>query len=103
VTSKWPGGSPGRRRTATWLRLTGHQRQRPPRSACSPRILRAAGEEALACGNIGLPVIEAVAAGDRVIASASCQLPAVLVALAATAVGALLNIAPDHLGLARAP
>ncbi|MBP2473672.1 UDP-N-acetylmuramoylalanine--D-glutamate ligase [Crossiella equi] len=60
-------------------------------------ILRAAGVDVVACGNIGLPVVEAVRAGHRVLAVelSSFQLhwsPSVR-----PSAGALLNIAEDHL------
>ncbi|MGW0523380.1 UDP-N-acetylmuramoyl-L-alanine--D-glutamate ligase [Crossiella sp. NPDC003009] len=60
-------------------------------------ILRAAGADAVACGNVGLPVVDAVRAGHRVLAVelSSFQLhwsPSVR-----PSAGALLNIAEDHL------
>jgi UDP-N-acetylmuramoylalanine--D-glutamate ligase len=60
-------------------------------------ILRAAGEDVVACGNVGLPVVDAVLAGHRVLAVelSSFQLhwsPSVR-----PYAGVLLNIAEDHL------
>jgi len=60
-------------------------------------ILRAAGLDATACGNIGYPLVDAVRAGHRVLAVelSSFQLhwsPSVR-----PAVGCLLNVAEDHL------
>nr|WP_308259356.1 UDP-N-acetylmuramoyl-L-alanine--D-glutamate ligase [Pseudonocardia sp. H11422] len=60
-------------------------------------ILRAAGLDAVACGNIGYPVVSAVCAGHRVLAVelSSFQLhwsPSVR-----PAAGCVLNIAEDHL------
>ncbi|SHK85591.1 UDP-N-acetylmuramoylalanine--D-glutamate ligase [Pseudonocardia thermophila] len=60
-------------------------------------ILRAAGRDAVACGNIGLPVVTAVAAGHRVLAVelSSFQLhwsPSIV-----PAAGCVLNVAEDHL------
>jgi UDP-N-acetylmuramoylalanine--D-glutamate ligase len=60
-------------------------------------ILRTAGLDAVACGNVGLPVVDALRAGHRVLAVelSSFQLhwsPSVR-----PAAGALLNIAEDHL------
>jgi len=60
-------------------------------------ILRAAGIDAVACGNVGLPVVDALLAGRRVLAVelSSFQLhwsPSVR-----PAAGVLLNLAEDHL------
>ncbi|MFR9802898.1 UDP-N-acetylmuramoyl-L-alanine--D-glutamate ligase [Pseudonocardia sp. RS010] len=60
-------------------------------------ILRAAGLDAVACGNIGYPVVSAVAAGHAVLAVelSSFQLhwsPSVV-----PAAGVVLNVAEDHL------
>ncbi|CAL9367465.1 UDP-N-acetylmuramoylalanine--D-glutamate ligase [Actinosynnema sp. ALI-1.44] len=60
-------------------------------------ILRAAGIDAVACGNVGLPVVDALLAGHRVLAVelSSFQLhwsPSVR-----PAAGVLLNLAEDHL------
>ena len=60
-------------------------------------ILRAAGLDAVACGNIGYPVVDAVRAGRRVLAVelSSFQLhwsPSVV-----PAAGCVLNVAEDHL------
>jgi UDP-N-acetylmuramoylalanine--D-glutamate ligase len=60
-------------------------------------ILRAAGEDVVACGNIGLPVVEAVAAGHRVLAVELSSFQLYWSPSVRPAVGALLNIAPDHL------
>jgi UDP-N-acetylmuramoylalanine--D-glutamate ligase len=60
-------------------------------------ILHAAGEDAVACGNIGLPVVEAVAAGHRVLAVELSSFQLYWSPSVRPAVGALLNIAPDHL------
>jgi len=60
-------------------------------------ILRAAGHDSVACGNIGLPVVTAVTAGHAVLAVelSSFQLhwsPSIL-----PAAGCVLNVAEDHL------
>ncbi|CCH34151.1 UDP-N-acetylmuramoyl-L-alanine--D-glutamate ligase [Actinosynnema sp. NPDC047251] len=60
-------------------------------------VLRAAGIDAVACGNVGLPVVDALLAGHRVLAVelSSFQLhwsPSVR-----PAAGVLLNLAEDHL------
>lgn len=60
-------------------------------------ILRAAGEDAVACGNIGLPVVEAVAAGHRVLAVELSSFQLYWSPSVRPAAGMLLNIAPDHL------
>jgi UDP-N-acetylmuramoylalanine--D-glutamate ligase len=60
-------------------------------------ILHAAGEDAVACGNIGLPVVEAVAAGHRVLAVELSSFQLYWSPSVRPAAGALLNIAPDHL------
>jgi UDP-N-acetylmuramoylalanine--D-glutamate ligase len=79
-----------------WLAVTGTN-GKTTTVAMLTAILRAAGVNAVACGNIGLPVVEAVAAGYRVLAVelSSFQLhwsPSVR-----PAAGALLNLAEDHL------
>ena len=61
-------------------------------------ILRAAGADAVACGNIGHPVISAVAGEGRGRARRrAVELPAALVALGRPAAGCVLNVAEDHL------
>ncbi len=60
-------------------------------------ILRAAGEDAVACGNIGLPVVSAVAAGHRVLAVELSSFQLYWSPSVRPAAGTLLNIAPDHL------
>jgi UDP-N-acetylmuramoylalanine--D-glutamate ligase len=60
-------------------------------------ILRAAGEDAVACGNIGLPVVEAVAAGHRVLAVELSSFQLYWSPSVRPSAGLLLNIAPDHL------
>jgi UDP-N-acetylmuramoylalanine--D-glutamate ligase len=60
-------------------------------------ILRAAGRDAVACGNIGYPVIDAVRAGYREL---SVELSSFQLHWSQTirpAVGCLLNVAEDHL------
>ncbi|WP_037041309.1 UDP-N-acetylmuramoyl-L-alanine--D-glutamate ligase [Pseudonocardia halophobica] len=79
-----------------WLVVTGTN----GKTTCTgmlAAILRAAGLDAVACGNIGYPVVSAVAAGHAVLAVelSSFQLhwsPSVV-----PAAGLVLNVAEDHL------
>ncbi|GDY32815.1 UDP-N-acetylmuramoyl-L-alanine--D-glutamate ligase [Gandjariella thermophila] len=80
----------------TWLAVTGTN-GKTTTVGMLESILRAAGLDAVACGNVGLPVVDALRAGHRVLAVelSSFQLhwsPSVR-----PAAGALLNIAEDHL------
>src|SRR5437588_6400631 len=80
----------------TWLAVTGTNGKTTTVSMLES-ILRSAGLDAVACGNVGLPVVDALLAGHRVLAVelSSFQLhwsPSVR-----PAAGALLNIAEDHL------
>ncbi|AUS80247.1 UDP-N-acetylmuramoyl-L-alanine--D-glutamate ligase [Actinoalloteichus sp. AHMU CJ021] len=81
---------------ATWLAVTGTN-GKTTTVGMLEAMLRAAGIDAVACGNVGLPVVDAVLAGHRVLAVelSSFQLhwsPSVR-----PAAGAVLNIAEDHL------
>jgi UDP-N-acetylmuramoylalanine--D-glutamate ligase len=60
-------------------------------------ILRAAGLDAIACGNIGLPVLEAMEGGHRVLAVELSSFQLHWAPSVRPAAGALLNIAEDHL------
>ncbi|HEX5118136.1 MAG TPA: UDP-N-acetylmuramoyl-L-alanine--D-glutamate ligase [Pseudonocardiaceae bacterium] len=60
-------------------------------------ILVAAGVDAVACGNIGLPVLDAVSAGHRVLAVELSSFQLYWAPSVHPAAGALLNIAEDHL------
>jgi UDP-N-acetylmuramoylalanine--D-glutamate ligase len=85
-----PGGPP------TWLVVTGTN-GKTTTTGMLEAILRAAGLDAVACGNIGYPVVDAVRAGRRVLAVelSSFQLhwsPSVV-----PAAGCVLNVAEDHL------
>ncbi|MGI5129362.1 UDP-N-acetylmuramoyl-L-alanine--D-glutamate ligase [Pseudonocardia sp. CA-107938] len=80
----------------TWLVVTGTN-GKTTTVGMLDSILRAAGHDSVACGNIGLPVVTAVAAGHRVLAVelSSFQLhwsPSVV-----PAAGCVLNVAEDHL------
>jgi UDP-N-acetylmuramoylalanine--D-glutamate ligase len=80
----------------TWLVVTGTN-GKTTTTGMLEAILRAAGLDAVACGNIGYPVVDAVRAGRRVLAVelSSFQLhwsPSVL-----PVAGCVLNVAEDHL------
>jgi UDP-N-acetylmuramoylalanine--D-glutamate ligase len=60
-------------------------------------ILKAAGLDAIACGNIGLPVLAAMAGGHRVLAVELSSFQLHWAPSVRPAAGALLNIAEDHL------
>ncbi len=81
---------------ATWLVVTGTN-GKTTTVGMLESILRAAGIDAVACGNIGLPAVDAVLAGHPVLAVelSSFQLhwsPSVR-----PYAGAVLNVEPDHL------
>ncbi len=80
----------------TWLVVTGTNGKTTTVSMVAA-ILRAAGEDALACGNIGLPVISAVAAGHRVLAVELSSFQLYWSPSVRPDAGLLLNIAADHL------
>jgi UDP-N-acetylmuramoylalanine--D-glutamate ligase len=80
----------------TWLAVTGTN-GKTTTTGMLEAILRAAGLDAVACGNIGYPVVDAVRAGRRVLAVelSSFQLhwsPSVV-----PTAGCVLNVAEDHL------
>ncbi|MFI9385479.1 UDP-N-acetylmuramoyl-L-alanine--D-glutamate ligase [Kutzneria sp. NPDC052558] len=60
-------------------------------------ILKAAGVHAIACGNIGLPVLEAMESGPEVLAVELSSFQLHWAPSVRPAAGALLNIAEDHL------
>jgi UDP-N-acetylmuramoylalanine--D-glutamate ligase len=81
---------------ATWLAVTGTN-GKTTTTGMLAAILAAAGLDAVACGNIGYPVVDAVRAGRQVLAVelSSFQLhwsPSVV-----PAAGCVLNVAEDHL------
>ena len=91
----WIGRRAHRIRPA-WLAVTGTN-GKTTTTGMLEAILRAAGLDAVACGNIGYPVVDAVRAGRRVLAVelSSFQLhwsPSVV-----PAAGCVLNVAEDHL------
>ncbi|RZT85173.1 UDP-N-acetylmuramoylalanine--D-glutamate ligase [Pseudonocardia sediminis] len=91
----WRLGAEGDR-PPVWLVVTGTNGKTTTTEMLAA-ILRSAGEDAVACGNIGYPVVSAVAAGHAVLAVelSSFQLhwsPSVR-----PAAGVVLNVAEDHL------
>jgi UDP-N-acetylmuramoylalanine--D-glutamate ligase len=79
-----------------WLVVTGTN-GKTTTVAMLASILLAAGVDAVACGNIGLPVVDAVAAGHRVLAVELSSFQLYWSPSVRPAAGALLNIAEDHL------
>jgi UDP-N-acetylmuramoylalanine--D-glutamate ligase len=79
-----------------WLAVTGTN-GKTTTVAMLTAILRAAGVNAVACGNIGLPVVEAVAAGYPVLAVELSSFQLYWAPSVRPAAGALLNLAEDHL------
>jgi UDP-N-acetylmuramoylalanine--D-glutamate ligase len=80
----------------TWLAVTGTN-GKTTTTGMLEAVLQAGGLDAVACGNIGYPVVDAVRAGRRVLAVelSSFQLhwsPSVV-----PAAGCVLNVAEDHL------
>jgi UDP-N-acetylmuramoylalanine--D-glutamate ligase len=89
-------GGPASGGPPTWLVVTGTN-GKTTTTGMLEAILRAAGLDAVACGNIGYPVVDAVRAGHRVLAVelSSFQLhwsPSVV-----PSAGCVLNVAEDHL------
>ena len=81
---------------ASWLAITGTN-GKTTTVGMLESVLRAAGHDAVACGNVGYPVVTAVGEGRDVLAVelSSFQLhwsPSVL-----PAAGCVLNVAEDHL------
>src|SRR5918997_172955 len=86
----------GREPPPVWLAITGTN-GKTTATGMLAAILRAAGRDAVACGNIGYPVVDAVRAGHPVLAVelSSFQLhwsPSIR-----PAAGCVLNVADDHL------
>jgi UDP-N-acetylmuramoylalanine--D-glutamate ligase len=85
-----------RERPPVWLVVTGTN-GKTTTTGMLAAILRAAGRDAVACGNIGYPIVEAVRAGHEVLAVelSSFQLhwsPSIR-----PLAGCVLNVADDHL------
>jgi UDP-N-acetylmuramoylalanine--D-glutamate ligase len=79
-----------------WLVVTGTN-GKTTTVAMLAEILVAAGVDAVACGNIGLPVVDAIAAGHPVLAVELSSFQLYWAPSIRPAAGALLNIAEDHL------
>lgn len=80
----------------TWLVVTGTNGKTTTVTMLE-RMLLAAGLDAVACGNVGLPVVSAIAAGHRVLAVELSSFQLYWAPSVRPAAGALLNIAEDHL------
>ncbi|SHF33822.1 UDP-N-acetylmuramoyl-L-alanine--D-glutamate ligase [Streptoalloteichus hindustanus] len=81
---------------ATWLAVTGTN-GKTTTVGMLESILRAAGLDAVACGNVGLPVVDAVRAGHRVLAVELSSFQLHWSPSLRPAAGAVLNVAEDHL------
>jgi UDP-N-acetylmuramoylalanine--D-glutamate ligase len=79
-----------------WLAVTGTNGKTTTVGMLA-EILRAAGVDAVACGNIGRPVVAAVAAGHPVLAVELSSFQLYWAPSVRPNAGALLNIAEDHL------
>jgi UDP-N-acetylmuramoylalanine--D-glutamate ligase len=79
-----------------WLVVTGTNGKTTTVGMLAEMLL-AAGLDAVACGNIGLPVVSAVAAGHRVLAVELSSFQLYWSPSVRPTAGALLNIAEDHL------
>ena len=94
VEFAWRLRGPG---AAPWLAVTGTN-GKTTTVRMLEAILRAAGADALAVGNVGVSVIDAVAAGTHeVLAVEVSSFQLHWSSTFAPAAGALLNLAPDHL------
>ncbi|MHA6805189.1 UDP-N-acetylmuramoyl-L-alanine--D-glutamate ligase [Salinifilum ghardaiensis] len=81
---------------ATWLAVTGTN-GKTTTVGMLEAILRAAGVDAVACGNVGLPVVDAVRSEHRVLAVELSSFQLHWSQKLAPRVGAVLNLAEDHL------
>ena len=81
---------------APWLALTGTN-GKTTTVRMLDAILTAAGLRSVACGNVGLPVVEAVLAGHDVLAVELSSFQLHRTSSLRPAAAALLNVAPDHL------
>ncbi|MGI8307576.1 UDP-N-acetylmuramoyl-L-alanine--D-glutamate ligase [Saccharopolyspora hattusasensis] len=86
------------RRTApaTWLTVTGTNGKTTTVSMLES-ILRAAGVDVVACGNVGLPVVDAVRAGHEVLAVELSSFQLHWSDSVAAFAAVVLNLAADHL------
>jgi UDP-N-acetylmuramoylalanine--D-glutamate ligase len=83
-------------RQPTWLAVTGTNGKTTTVGMLT-EILRAAGVDAVACGNVGLPVIDAVLAGHEVLAVELSSFQLHWQTSLRPAVSVVLNVAEDHL------
>ncbi|WP_406689134.1 UDP-N-acetylmuramoyl-L-alanine--D-glutamate ligase [Saccharopolyspora sp. ID03-671] len=81
---------------STWLAVTGTNGKTTTVSMLES-ILRAAGEDVVACGNVGLPVVDAVRAGNRVLAVELSSFQLHWQSALRPKAAAVLNLADDHL------
>ncbi|MGD9989413.1 UDP-N-acetylmuramoyl-L-alanine--D-glutamate ligase [Pseudonocardia sp.] len=80
----------------SWLVVTGTN-GKTTTTGMLAAILAAAGHDAAACGNIGLPVVSAVAAGHRVLAVELSSFQLYRSPSVRPDAGVVLNVAEDHL------
>ena len=85
-----------RERPARWLVVTGTN-GKTTAVGMLESILRAAGVDAVACGNVGLPVVDAVRAGHRVLAVELSSFQLHWSDSLAAHAAVVLNLAADHL------
>ncbi|MGW5050092.1 UDP-N-acetylmuramoyl-L-alanine--D-glutamate ligase [Actinokineospora sp. NPDC004072] len=79
-----------------WLAITGTN-GKTTTVGMLESILRAAGHDAVACGNVGLPVVDAVLAGHRVLAVELSSFQLHWQSSMRAHAAAILNLAEDHL------
>ncbi|GAA5168005.1 UDP-N-acetylmuramoyl-L-alanine--D-glutamate ligase [Pseudonocardia eucalypti] len=91
-----PGGPADSGSPPRWLAVTGTN-GKTTTVGMLESILRTAGRDAVACGNIGTPVIDAVRAGHRELAVELSSFQLYWSPSLRPAAGCLLNIAEDHL------
>ena len=108
ASRSWRGGS-ARPASARTARRAGSRSPaptaRPPPTAMLEAILRAAGQDAVACGNIGLPVVDALARRAPGAGRGAVELPAALVAVGAPLAAGACSTSPrtTSTGTARWP
>lgn len=79
-----------------WLCITGTNGKTTTVGMLTEMLI-AAGHNAVACGNVGLPVVDAIAAGHTVLAVELSSFQLYWAPSVRPAAGVLLNIAEDHL------
>lgn len=85
-----------RQNPAVWLAVTGTNGKTTTVSMLEA-MLRAGGVDAVACGNVGLPVVDAVRAEHRVLAVELSSFQLYWAETVEPRVGAVLNLTEDHL------